>query len=372
LAAFAQQRAPMTATPSRPSENFQLPVAICGVALAYPPHRFSQADIQARAAKIFGRDGDLVARMVGTYANAGVAQRASCVPLDWYETPHGWPERMRLFEENALALLADAARRAIAQAQISPGDIALTVLVSSTGIATPSLDSRLQAPLGLAPHVQRLPIFGLGCAGGTIGLSRAAALARTLPGKYVLFLCVELCGLTFRASDTSKANIVGTALFGDGAAALVLGLPRVDKTALALVGAGGEHTWPETQDIMGWRIEDDGLGVVFSRDIPALVRARMRAASDAFLAANGLALDDIAGLLAHPGGEKVVQALESVYGFALDSARAVLRAHGNMSAVTVLAVLDETIRRGAVGRHLMLSLGPGFSAAFALVDFPDG
>jgi alkylresorcinol/alkylpyrone synthase len=349
------------------------PVRLESLALEFPPYRLAQADVARKAAEIFGASGDLIRRMAKSYENAGVRNRASCVPLDWYGAAHGWPERMRLFEENALALLAAAGAEALAKAGVAARDVAAIVTVSSTGIATPSLDSSLQTPLGLAPTVQRLPVFGLGCAGGVLGLARAAAMARAIPGRPVLFLCVELCGLTFRASDTSKANIIGTALFGDGAAAAVL---RVDPSAAASapeLRAWGEHTWPDTADVMGWRIEEDGLGVVFSRDIPTLVRERMRAASDAFLAVHGLDQDDIAGLIPHPGGEKVVEALEACYALApgsLADARSTLADHGNMSAVTVLAVLDRALARGAAGRHLMAALGPGFSAGFAVIDLP--
>jgi len=171
---------------------------------------------------------------------------------------------MRLFEDNAIALLAEAAGHCLAVADVPAKDIAATVTVSSTSVVTPSLDSLLQEPLGLSPNVQRLPVFGLGCAGGVIGLSRAAALATAEPGRWVLFLCVELCGLTFRKGDDSKANQIGTAILGGGAAAVLLRVPEQgagsDRWALASVQAWGEHTRPGSRDIMGWKVEGDGLG----------------------------------------------------------------------------------------------------------------
>src|SRR5262249_41963735 len=152
---------------------------------------------------------------------------------------------------------------------------------------------------------------------GVIGLSRAAAMARAMPGAWVLFLCTELCGLTFRQSDDSKANIIGTTIFGDGAAAVVLRATGVkangEAPARAHIHAWGEHTWPGSRDVMGWRVEDDGLGVIFSRSIPNLVRDEMRPVTDAFLAAQGLSQDDVEGLIVHPGGEKVLEALEACY-----------------------------------------------------------
>jgi alkylresorcinol/alkylpyrone synthase len=346
-----------------------LPVHLHGVATAYPPYRLRQEDVMAKASEVFGHKPALMQRMAASYGHAGVRTRHSCVPLSWYGADHGWPERMALFEAHALNLLTDAGRRALAAAGIGPADVAATVTVSSTGIATPSLDSLLQQPLGLRPTTQRLPVFGLGCAGGVIGLSRAAALAQARPGAWVLFLCVELCGLTFRRGDDSKANIIGTTIFGDGAAAVVVRAGASDA-ALPRAEAWGEHTWPRSRDIMGWSVADDGLGVIFSRHIPTLVREDMRAVSDAFLAEHGFSTADLAGLIVHPGGEKVIAAIEQAYDLApgaLADAREVLAECGNMSAVTVLAVLEKALARGARGRHLMTALGPGFSAGFCLL-----
>ncbi len=346
---------------------------IYGIATAYPHHCFRQDEIMAKAAEVFGHRPEVMERMARSYGNAGVKQRNSCVPLEWYRSPHGWPERAALFEEHAVKLLTEAGTRALADAGVAARDVAATVTVSSTGIVTPSLDSLLQEPLGLPPTVQRLPVFGLGCAGGVIGLARAAAIATAMPGQWVLFLCTELCGLTFRPGDDSKANIIATTIFGDGAAAMVLRAGA--GTPLAHIRAWGEHTWPGTRDIMGWTVEDDGLGVVFSRSIPALVREMMRPVTDAFLGAQGLAQGDLQGLIVHPGGERVLEALEDSYGLArgaLTEARGVLADHGNMSAVTVLAVLRRTLAkagaRSAKGPHLMAALGPGFSVGMCLLD----
>jgi alkylresorcinol/alkylpyrone synthase len=184
-----------------------------------------------------------------------------------------------------------------------------------------------------------------------------------------------LCGLTFRAGDDSKANIIATTIFGDGAAAIVVraGNAKANGEAAprARIDAWGEHTWPQSRDIMGWRVEDDGLGVVFSRSIPILIRDMMRPVTDAFLDAHGMKHDDLRGLIVHPGGAKVLEALEQCYGLRdgeLTDARAVLADHGNMSAVTVLAVLKRMLDRGAMGPHLMTALGPGFSVGMSLLE----
>ena len=268
-------------------------------------------------------------------------------------------------------LLVNAAERALKRAGCAAEDIDLIVTVSTSGISTPSLDARLVNRLAFRHDVQRLPVFGLGCAGGVLGLSRAAALARANPDARVLFLVVELCGLTFRPRDLSKSNIIATALFGDGAAAVVLGC-RGGRNR-PVVQCWGEHTWPDSLDVMGWHVEDDGLGVLFSRDIPALIRNCLRPVTDAFLERAGCSRKDLAGFICHPGGAKVIDALEESFDLDegdLDDAREVLRCYGNMSASTVLFVLERVLNRGIGGRHLMSALGPGFTAAFLLLDAP--
>lgn len=347
--------------------------ALLSLATAVPSIVLRQADVVARAATLFdGRKSD-IERLMPVFENAGIATRYSCVPLEWYERDHGWAERNQLYIDNALDLLEQAALACLGRAGIAPSEIDAIVTVSTTGIATPSLDARLMERLAVRRDVVRLPIFGLGCAGGVLGLSRAAALARTMPGARVLFLVVELCALTFRKMDQSKSNIIAAALFGDGAAAALLG-PGAAAAGAApppTIEASGEYTWPDSLDVMGWHVEDDGLGVLFSRDIPTLVRTQFRTALDGFLAAHGLALSEIDGFACHPGGVKVIAALEAAFALPPGSfveARDVLAEYGNMSAVTVLFVLERLLAarrsRGTCGRVLMSALGPGFTAGF--------
>lgn len=351
----------MSRTPSSLS-----PVRLTALATASPPHVLRQADVAQFARGLFGdKRGSEIERLLPAFANAGIEQRRSCVPLEWYGQPHGWAEKNRLYLENATALAEEAVEKCLGQADRGVDEIDAIVTVSSSGVATPSLDALLAERMGMRRDVQRLPIFGLGCAGGVLGLSRGAAMAAS--GANVLVVVVELCGLTFRGGDEAKSNIIATALFGDGAAAALL-THKGDGMRLA---AWGEHTWPDSLDVMGWRIEDDGFGVLFSRDIPNLVRGDLRAAADAFLGREGLTLDDLAGVICHPGGAKVLDALEAAFGLppgGMADARAVLREHGNMSAVTVLFVLERMLAKGLRGRHLMSALGPGFTAAFLLLD----
>lgn len=341
-----------------------------GLATAVPPYVLRQDDVMTRVGALLpGLDPDMFARMTPVYGNAGIETRYICVPADWYDEPRGWAEKNALFVENAVNLLERAAREAIAHAGLEVADIDAVVSVSTTGIATPSLDALLVERLEMRRDVQRTPIFGLGCAGGVLGLARAASFARAAPGFTVLLVVVELCALTFRQSDASKSNVVATALFGDGAAAAVIGC-GADGPAIA---AAGEHTWANSLDIMGWSVEDDGLGVIFSRDIPALTRNEFPVVMHEFLAANQLTLADIDEFVCHPGGAKVLDALEQAFDLAagsLDISRGVLRDYGNMSAVTVLFALQRTLAEGRRGRFLLSALGPGFTAAFLTLMVP--
>jgi len=192
-------------------------------------------------------------------------------------------------------------------------------------------------------------------------------LARVTPGTRVLYLVVELCALTFRYGDNRRSNVVASALFGDGAAAALISTEGEGP----VFGASGEHTWANTLDIMGWQVEEDGLGVLFSRDIPALVRSELTPVLAAFLKRQGIALADLAGTICHPGGAKVIDALEVAFGQApgaMVAARSVLRDFGNMSAATVLFVLERTLGIAERGRYLMSALGPGFTAGFQLLE----
>lgn len=351
---------------------------IRALSTAVPAHVIDQQDAVREAARHWGGAYANIARLKMIFSNASIEKRHSCVPFEWYLADHGFAERNALYVENALALLVEAARDCLAKADLAPEDIDAIVVASSTGIATPSLDALVTEQLALRRDVQRLPIFGLGCAGGVLGLARAGALSRAMPGKNILFLVVELCGLTFRKGDRSAANLVATALFGDGAAGVVLNT-EADGPRVA---GWGEHTWPGSLDVMGWRVEDDGLAVVFSREIPNIVRKKMRGAMEEYLAREGLSLDEIDEFVCHPGGTKVVDALERILPVAqggLTHARDVLREYGNMSAATVMFVLERSLKNGASNgaatgaangahRRLLSTLGPGFTAGFLLLE----
>ncbi|KAA1058841.1 type III polyketide synthase [Azospirillum argentinense] len=342
---------------------------ILSLATALPPHRLGQDEALGVARAVFGPRMRDFERLVPVFANTGIETRHAVMPIDWYMEPRGWPERTAAFRDGALALLEEAAGRALAHAGLRPQDVDAIVCASTTGIATPSLEALLLERMGFRPDTVRLPLFGLGCAGGVLGLTRAGQIAQAMAGRTVLFLVVELCTLAFRAAEATPTNVVASALFADGAAAAVLRADAEGEEPRLVDGA--EHTWPGTQDVMGWRVEDDGLGVIFSQSIPALIRNRLESVLDGFLDRRRLARGDLVGLIVHPGGAKVLHALEEVctpVSAGLDDAWAVLRRCGNMSAASVLFVLERRIASGARGPHLMTALGPGFTAAMAQVD----
>jgi alkylresorcinol/alkylpyrone synthase len=224
--------------------------------------------------------------------------------------------------------------------------------------------------MGFRQDAERVPVFGLGCAGGVSGLSLASRLAANGHDRTVLFVTVELCSISIRLDQPTKANVIATALFGDGAAACVL---RGGGGGLAAIGDGTQILWPDTLEIMGWNVEDPGLGVVFDRAIPPFVEDHMATAVTRIAESNGIRAQDIQRFTCHPGGAKVIAALESSLELqtgTLDHERMVLRDYGNMSAPTVLFVLERVLEEGMPPNSLLLALGPGFTASGLLITRP--
>jgi len=327
-----------------------------------------QAEVVRRIDLALGPRSREIVRLLPMFGNTGIERRYSCVPIEWYEEEHDWPDRNAVYLNSAVDLLETATNEALRRARRQADEIDAIVVVSTTGIATPSLDALLMERMRLRPTIRRLPIFGLGCVGGVIGMERAAMMARAEPGALVLFLVVELCAICFRRDDFSKSNIVATALFGDGAAAALI---SCDGEGPVVLG-GGEFTWPESLDVMGWDVTGDGLKAIFSRDIPELVTTRLHDVTVDFLSSQGLALRDIDRFVCHPGGAKVLDALAVAFEIdpvRLNESRGVLRDYGNMSAATVMFVLERTLASTAPWRRALLSsLGPGFTAGFTLLE----
>jgi alkylresorcinol/alkylpyrone synthase len=346
------------------------PVTLLALATAVPPHQLEQSAVADFARRIYAKSFSRYPKLADVYVNAGIERRYSVRPLEWFDKAHDWTERTKAYLDGASALFVQAAQTALDRAGILAREVDVIVTVSSTGIATPSLEARVGAQMGFKSSAARVPIFGLGCAGGVSGLSIGTRLARAVPGETVLVVVVELCTLAFRSDRSAKADVISSALFGDGAAAVVLRAER--EEAPLRIGAAAEHTWPGTLDIMGWTVDPVGFGVVLSRSLPRFVEQRLAAPARRFVNAAKLIAPQF---ICHPGGAKVLDAVESALELqkgTLRDEREVLRGHGNMSAPSVLFVLDRALKRGLRGSAVLTALGPGFTASFLALEAAHG
>ncbi|MEM9471682.1 MAG: 3-oxoacyl-[acyl-carrier-protein] synthase III C-terminal domain-containing protein [Pseudomonadota bacterium] len=358
-------------------------------------------------------------RMSKTFDNAGIESRYAVADISWFETPKSWPERNSVYLEGATQLFIRAATGALDDAGWEADDVDAIVTVSSTGIATPTLEARAHLELGFREDVTRIPVFGLGCAGGVSGLAIARDFAAAHEGTRVLMVAVEACTVSFCAGTPRKADIIGSAIFGDGAAAVCVtsengglngfnghngyngrsgqnghnghsarnghngsnGHAKINGSHGSkpqkghnqhngnkiFIGRGTQKMWPDTLSIMGWEVDEDSLGVVFDKSIPTFTEENFSSAVNGALAKLGKDISQIDRFVCHPGGTKVIQAIEQCLELqpdSLDEERDVLRNFGNMSAPTVLFVLQQVLEKEQTGDMLMCALGPGFTASF--------
>ena len=343
-------------------------VELVALTTAVPANTINQDEVRDEAAPYLAG----MEHMLSTFGNAGVHHRHMVKPVSWYLESHDWVERTAVFQEAALELLVQATESCLAEARMAPSEIDAVVLVTSTGISIPSLDAALANHLGFKSSVERTPIFGLGCAGGATGLARAAQLVEANPDFVVLLLVVEICSANLSLLNVSKTDAVAFTLFGDGASAVLLRRGGSRKPAhIARYVTSGEHLWPDTGNLAGITVRKDSLGLRLSPALVAFVRKNLGPAVDLFLRNRDLALDDFAGFVFHAGASKMIEAAAESLGVdmdSFDSSSAVLRDYGNLSACSVLFVLERALRTGATGRHLMGALGPGFTLSLVVLD----
>ena len=393
-----QQRGlPHSGTPnSEPlsGDNFHN-ARIVSLGTALPPYLVKQEDVRSLVYALFSKDYRGLERLMPVFENTQIQTRYFSQPLEWFSEQHGFVESSRLYVETASNLCFEAASNAMRDAGLKPSDISMVVVVSTTGISTPSLDAKLIQRLSLPHTTRRLPIWGLGCAGGAAGLARSAELCRTLPeNTYLLFVAVELCSLTFQRNDISKSNIVATSLFADGAAAVILkaeGNGIRDKGGNSTSMTNDQATnapmtndlrilssysflFDNTEDIMGWDVLESGLKVRFSRDIPTFIAEHLPNRVQEACAAWGIKREELHHFVVHAGGAKVLQAYHDTLGIPLEELQPsynVLRQHGNMSSVSVLFALKEFCQTKSSSGDLgiLMALGPGFSAEFVLFQW---
>lgn len=344
---------------------------IAGIATGVPPHRIDQDSAREFVRHLFGHVRGDIDRLLPVFTNAGISTRYFSRPVEWFRSPKSFGEKNDAYIASATALAAEVTGCVLAKAGLSPDQVDNIIYVNTTGLATPSIDARLANVVGLPRHIRRTPLWGLGCAGGAAGLAHAWNYLRGNPRHRTLVVCVELCGLTFVADDCSRSNLVATALFGEGAAAVLMVGDEVDSEGLEVVDARSRF-YPDSLDVMGWTVESRGLQVIFAQRIPEIVREHATADLGDFLHSHNLGIDDISAWLLHPGGRKVLEAYETALRLDTDQtrySRETLRDYGNMSSVTVLFVLDRFLRQcpDARGTFLLSALGPGFSSETVLL-----
>lgn len=318
--------------------------------------------------------GPAAERLLPVFDNAQIDKRHFVQDIGWFETQHEFTETNDLYIEESLKLAETVVTDLAAKCGIATTDFDAIFFVSTTGLSTPSIDARLFNRLALNPHIKRNPIWGLGCAGGVGAIARAFDYVKAYPQEGALIVSIELCSLAFQLSDRSKSNVVASALFADGAAAcLVVGDdvelegPRVLRSLSTI--------YPNTLDVMGWRITSNGFGIVLSRDIPEIVTSLVAKNVSELLDAAQLPLNDVQHFIAHPGGVKVMEAYRSALNLpdgVLRHSLEVLREYGNMSSATVFFILERFLHEvkpdsGEYG--IVSALGPGFSSELVLVEW---
>jgi alkylresorcinol/alkylpyrone synthase len=358
-------------------------VRIAGVASAMPKYRFSQGTIVAALKDYWNDELQRPEVLDRLHSRVGVDYRNLAFPLERYSQFTSWGETNAAWLEVAEELGVHAIDEALARAGVSRGDLNALFVVSITGISSPSLDARLINRMQLRSNIKRTPIFGVGCAGGAVALSRAADYTRAYPDHTAALLSVEICSLTIRRDDLSMASLIAAGLFGDGAAAVVVtgptttSAPPIDSKATARKGPQilgcGSMFYPETEDVMGWDISEKGFKIVLSPRLPDLIKRNLSGDVDAFLANYQLRRADIGNWVVHTGGPKVLNAIQDTLGLhdgELEQSWSCLKRFGNLSSTSVLLVLEEVLmnHRPALGTYgVLLAMGPGFSSEMILL-----
>jgi alkylresorcinol/alkylpyrone synthase len=343
---------------------------------AFPAYYYRQEEITAAMQKLWASRPSSLERLELFHQNMQIHGRYLALPLEEYLHPSGFRERNQAWIQTALELGEKAICNLLNQAKLDAGEIDQIAFTTITGIAAPSIDARLMNRIPFSPYLKRMPLFGLGCMGGAGGLARLADYLVGHPQEAALLLSVELCSLTIQHNDLSAENMVSTGLFGDGAAAvLMVGTQHpLAKEGQPRVNANRSVFFPETEYIMGWEMCDTGFKVVLSSDVVKLVETGLKPAMDAFLSQYGLSSAQIDLWLVHPGGPKIIQAIETGLGLKLgmlDRSRENLASVGNLSSAAVLVMLEKAMKeKPPTGTHsLLMAMGPAFNVELILLEW---
>lgn len=358
--------------------------AVISIAEALPPYKVEQERAVEFARELFSESYQDIERLLKVFQNGQIESRRFVKDIDWFRKDRSFKERNDAYIDMAVDLGAEAMTKCLSNGaflkrEVECQEIDAVFFISSTGMATPSIDARIMNKLPFSPHVKRIPIWGLGCAGGAAGLSRAYEYCLAFPKAKVLVLSVELCSLTFQKNDRSKSNLVGTSLFADGVScALVCGDEVIGLHAKRVpeITATQSTLMPDSLDVMGWDIKNEGLYVIFSRDIPTIIENWLQPNVSSFLEGEGVEIGQLRYFIAHPGGKKVLDAYASSLGIdrqMMDISKRVLSEFGNMSSATILYVLKRHMelnpKAGEYG--LAGALGPGFSSELLLMRWKE-
>jgi alkylresorcinol/alkylpyrone synthase len=349
---------------------------IVAVRSAFPAHRHPQPELTRAYAELCGLDPARHALLKRLHGNSGVDTRHIALPLPDYRTLRGVEASNDRYIEEALDLGERALRGALESAGLSGGDLDLLIVTSVTGVAVPSLDARLIPRLGLRADVKRLPIFGLGCVAGAAGLGRLHDYLLGWPGHTAALLAIELCTLDLPVTELTTADLVVSGLFGDGAVALVAAGARAaggQRAGGPRVIASRSEVYPDSGDMLGWRLGSDGFKIVLTAELADVVERRLADSVTSFLAAHGLTVDDVKSWVCHPGGPRVIDAVQKSLELpdsAVEASRRSLAEAGNMSSASVLHILEQVAANGRPppgSAGLMIGLGPGVSAELVLL-----
>lgn len=339
---------------------------IQSIARSLPESRLKQSQIKEFASTLFANSDLQLGRLLPVFENSTIKSRPILKDFQWYSQSRSFKEKNSSFLESALELGKTACLSVLSQSGLSKDEIGGFIVVTSSGFVTPTLDARLVDELDLNEDILRVPLTGLGCAGGAYGLARANEFANLYPGKNILLLAVETCSLTFRPADKKKANLVALSLFSDGASAVVLSSQKKENS----ISIEGSHSfkWKNSLDVMGWDVEDDGLQVIFDKSIPSIINKNYLEVFNKFLNKFNLSKNDLIHYLYHPGGKKVLDAFSESLEKPRDTfgySAKILSEYGNMSSPTVLFVIDEFIKQKQFSpneRGIIGAMGPGFSS----------